>query len=59
MMTVNKIRDPVFENYYKRIGFSYKNSFYSMKDLKKISKIAYVTEKKTDPPNAKKYYQSS
>ena len=42
MMTVNKIKDPVFENYYKRIGFSYKNSYYSMKDLKKISKIACV-----------------
>ena len=35
-MSVNEIRDFIFENYYKRIGFSKENSYYSMKRLKKI-----------------------
>ena len=30
-MSVNEIRDFIFENYYKRIGFSKRNSHYSMK----------------------------
>ena len=30
-MTVNKVRDFIFENYYKRIGFSKENSYYSIK----------------------------
>ena len=34
-MSANEIRDFAFENYYKRIGFSKENSFYSMKRLKK------------------------
>ena len=33
-MTVNEIRDFIFENYYKRIGFSTESSYYSMKHLK-------------------------
>ena len=33
-ISVNEIRHFVFENYYKRIGFS-KESYYSMKRLKK------------------------
>ena len=36
-MTVNKIRDFIFGNYYKRIGFSKEKSFYSLKHLKKKS----------------------
>ena len=36
--TVNEIRDFIFENYYKRIGFSKENS-YSMKHLKERSTI--------------------
>ena len=35
MMSVNAIRDFIFENYYKRIGFSKENSYYSMKHQKK------------------------
>ena len=35
-MSVNKIRDFIFEEYYKRIGFSKENSDYSMKRLKKM-----------------------
>ena len=34
-MSVNEIRDFIFENYYKRIGFSKENSRYSMKRLKR------------------------
>ena len=35
-MTVNEIRDFVFENYYKIIEFSQEKSYYSMKRLKKV-----------------------
>ena len=31
----NGIKDFIFENYYKRIGFSKENSYYSMKRLKR------------------------
>ena len=34
-ISVNKIRDFIFENYHKRIGFSKENSYYSMKRFKK------------------------
>ena len=34
-ISVNEIRDIIFENYYKRIEFSNKNSYYSMKHQKK------------------------
>ena len=37
-MSVNEIRDFIFENYYKRIGFSKENCYYSMKHLKKKEK---------------------
>ena len=35
-MSVNEIRDFVFEIYYKRNGLSKENSYYSMKHLKNI-----------------------
>ena len=34
-MFVNEIKDFIFKNYYKQIGFSKENSYYSMKHLKK------------------------
>ena len=34
-MSVNEIRDIIFENYYKQIGFSKGNSYYSMKHQRK------------------------
>ena len=34
-ISVNEIRDFIFENYYKRIEFSKENSYYSMKRLKR------------------------
>ena len=39
MMSVNEIRDFVFENYYEQIGFSIKNSYFSIKHQKKRSAI--------------------
>ena len=50
-MSVNEIRDFIFENYYKRIGFSKENSYYSMKFLKKKKDLLLpaknLTEKNT------------
>ena len=34
MMSVNELRDFIFKNYYKRIGFVKERSSYSMKRLK-------------------------
>ena len=34
-MSIKEIRDFILENWYKRIGFSRENSYYSMKQLKK------------------------
>ena len=34
-MTVNELRDFIFEDYYKRIGFVKESGYYSMKHLKK------------------------
>ena len=51
----------VFENYYKRIGFSKENSLYSMKYLKEKYLLLLANkllEKITNPRNAKEHYQS-
>ena len=46
-MSVNEIRDFIFENYYKRIEFSKENSDYSMEILKnKITCCLQTNEKK-------------
>ena len=34
-MSVNEIRELVYENYFKQIGFHKENSYYSMRRLKK------------------------
>ena len=55
-MSINEIRDFSFENYYKRIGFSKENSYYSMKRLKKKDLLLLANkliEKILDPSNAK------
>ena len=53
----NEFKD--FEKYYKRIGFSEENSYYSMKHLKKKLFLANkLIEKITDSRNAKEHYQS-
>ena len=70
--SVNEIRDFIIENYYKRIGFSREDSYYSMKkiyekdfnekDLYKKKKDLLLLankliEKISDPRNAKEHYQ--
>ena len=35
MMSVNEIRDFIFETYYNRIGFSKESRFFSIKRLKR------------------------
>ena len=56
-MTVNELRDFIFENYYyKRIGFARENSYYSMKHQKEKVLQLFATnfnEKIPDPSNAK------
>ena len=37
--TVNGIRDSIFQDYYKQIGFSKESSYYSMKHQKKRSAV--------------------
>ena len=39
-MSINELRDFIFENYYKRIGFVKEQSYYSMKRLKKRFVVA-------------------
>ena len=38
-MTINELRDVIFENYYRGIEFSEENSYHSVKHLKKRSTI--------------------
>ena len=42
-MSVNEIRDYIFENYYKRAGFS-KQSGYSMKRLKRKDSLLFANK---------------
>ena len=59
-MSVNEIRDFFFE-YYKRIGFSEENSYYSIKRLQKKNLLLLankLTGKIPDPHNTKEHYQS-
>ena len=60
-VSANEIRDFIFENYYKQIGFSKENSYYSMthlktKDLLLLAKK--LIEKIPDFCNAKEQLQS-
>ena len=59
-MPVNERRDFIFENYYKRFGFSKENSYYSMKRLKKklLLLANKLIEKIPDPRDIKEHYQS-
>ena len=66
-MSFNKVRDFIFEEYYKRIGISKKNSYYLIKRLKRkiycclqtSEKQRKKTKKKIpDPRNVKEHYQS-
>ena len=58
--SVNEIRDFIFENYYKRIGFSKESSYYSMKRLKRKDLLLLANkliEKVPDRRNAKEHYE--
>ena len=60
-MSVNKIREFIFANYYKRIGFSKENSYYSMKPLKRKDLLLLANklrEKIPDPRNDKQHFES-
>ena len=60
-MSILEIKDFIFENYYKEIGFSKKNSYNSMKHLTKkdlFSLANKLIENIPDPCNAKERYQS-
>ena len=60
-MSANEIRDFIFENYYKQIGFCKENSYHAMKPLKKkrfIVACKQINRKIPDPCNAKEHYQS-
>ena len=60
-MLVIEVKDFIFENYYKLIAFSKKNSHYSMKHFKKKRDLLLLANKLIetipDPRNAKEYYQ--
>ena len=60
-MNANEIIDFIYENYYKRTGFSKEESYCSLKHLQKErlwslanKLIKYVS----DPRNAKEHYES-
>ena len=59
-MTVNELRNFVFENYYKRIQFVKESSYYSVKHVKKdlLLLTTKLIEKVGNPSNAKEYYNS-
>ena len=54
-MFVNNIRNFIFEDSYKRIGFSKEDSYYSMKRLERKNLLA---NKLIDSGNAKEHYES-
>ena len=57
-MSVNEIRDFIFENYYKQTDFSKEYSYYSVKHLKqKFSSYSETIQKIPDPRDSKEEYQ--
>ena len=59
--SANEIRDFIFENYDKRIGFSKEDRYYWMKLLRKKDLLLLVHKligKIPDSHNAKEHYQS-
>ena len=61
-ISVNEIKDFISENYYKRIGLSKENIYYSMKLLKKKDLLLLakkLIEKLLDPRNTKEHYKLS
>ena len=57
-MTVQELKDFIFENYYRRIGFTVQNIYYSIKHQKKYDLLLLATKlikKIPDASNAKEY----
>ena len=60
-MSVNKIKDSIFGNYFEKNGLSKENSHYLMKLLKTKGLLLLANkliEKIPDPCNVKEHYQS-
>ena len=60
-MSVNHLRDFIFENYYKQIGFSEEDSYYLMKHLKRKDLLVLANKlirKMPDPCNTKEHCES-
>ena len=60
-MTIKELKDFIFENYYRQIGFTKENSYYLVKYQKEKDLLLLATkliEKIPDASNAKEYYQS-
>ena len=55
-MSVNEIRDFIFENCYKQIGF-HKQLLFNEKKYPQLFSTK-LTENISDPPDAKEHYQS-
>ena len=43
-LTINELRDFIFENYYRQFGFARENSYYSMKHQKKKDQQLFATK---------------
>ena len=59
-MSVNEMRDFIFENCYKKIGFSKESSYYSIKCLKRKDLLLLANklmERIPDLRNAEERYQ--
>ena len=60
-MSINEIKDFIFENYFEWIGFSKKNSYRSKKSLNKKDLLLLVNKlikNMPDPRNAKEPHKS-
>ena len=59
-MRLNEIRNVIFENYYKGIGFSLKSTYYSIKYQKKYIQLfaTKLAEKSLILVRAKEHYES-
>ena len=61
-MIFDEVRDFIFDNHYKRIGFRKENSYCSMKHKKKrdllLLETKLIEKKILDPSNAKENYNS-
>ena len=43
-MTVKEVKDFIFENYYRQIGFAKEKSYYSIKRQKKKDLLSFATK---------------